>query len=50
MAWQRTISRLTLHGPVTPLVPTSIMQKLGAEFYISETIAAPVIPDFEIQY
>lgn len=50
VAWQRTISRLSIHGPVTPLVPTSIMQHLGAEFYVSESIAAPVVPDFEAQY
>lgn len=49
-AWQRTISRLTIHGPITPLVPSSIMQRLGAEFYVSESIAAPVVPDFEMQY
>lgn len=50
VTWQRTISRLSLHGPVTPLVPTSIVQRLGAEVYVSESLAAPVVPDFETQY
>jgi 6-phosphogluconolactonase/glucosamine-6-phosphate isomerase/deaminase len=50
VTWQRLVSRLALHGPVTPQVPTSIIQRLGAEVYVSETLAAPVVPDFEIQY
>lgn len=49
-SWQRTASRLAIHGPVTPLVPTSIMQLLGADFYVTEKIAAPVVCDFESQY
>jgi len=50
VAWQRLVSRLVLHGPVTPQVPSSIIQRLGAEVYVSETLAAPVESDFEIQY
>lgn len=49
-SWQRTASRLAIHGPVTPLVPTSIMQLLGADFYVSDKIASPVVCDFESQY
>lgn len=50
VSWQRLVSRLALHGPVTPQVPTSIMQRLGAEVYVSESLAAPIAPDDEFQY
>ena len=40
-SWQRMISRLVLHGPVTPLVPSSILQQWPTKVYVSETIAAP---------
>ncbi len=39
--WQRMISRLVLYGPVTPLVPSSILQLWPTSVYVSETIAAP---------
>ena len=38
-AWQRLISRLCLHGPVTPKLPSSIHQLLESTVIISETIA-----------
>jgi glucosamine-6-phosphate deaminase len=50
VSWQRTISRLVLHGPVTPKVPSSMLQRLGAEVYVSESIAAPIESDPEIGY
>ena len=40
-SWQRMTSRLILHGPVTPLVPSSIFQLLDTNVYISEELAAP---------
>lgn len=40
-SWQRMTSRLILHGPVTPLVPSSIFQLLDTQVYVSEEIAAP---------
>lgn len=40
-AWQRMISRLTLYGPVTPLVPSSVLQLWPTSVYVSEGIAAP---------
>lgn len=40
-SWQRMTSRLILHGPVTPLMPSSIFQLLDTNVYISEEIAAP---------
>lgn len=49
-AWQRFISRLVLHGPVTPLVPESILQTLRTDVYVSETIAQDIQPDWEKGY
>ena len=42
-AWQRMISRLCLHAPPTPKLPTSFLQLLPTSVYVSELIAA----DFE---
>ncbi|MGV8845323.1 hypothetical protein [Tessaracoccus sp.] len=50
VTWQRAISRLVLHGPVTPKVPSSILQRLGAEVYVSRSMAAPIEPDWLFQY
>ena len=41
-AWQRMISRLVLHGEVTPLVPASILQLMDADVFVSEMIAKPI--------
>ncbi len=44
-AWQRLIARLVYHGPVCPQLPTSILQELRTDVYISETIARNIEPD-----
>lgn len=44
VSWQRFVSRLCLHGPVTPKVPTSILQTLKTDVYVSETIAQNIEP------
>jgi glucosamine-6-phosphate deaminase len=49
-SWQRLIARLCYHGPVTPLLPTSIHQTLRTDAYMSETIAADIEVDFEKGY
>ncbi len=49
-AWQRLMSRLVLHGPVTPLVPSSIHQLLETECIISETIAQNIEPNWDKGY
>jgi glucosamine-6-phosphate deaminase len=49
-AWQRFISRLVLHGPVTPLVPESILQTLRTDVYVSENIAQNISPDWNKGY
>ena len=38
--WQRFISRLAAHGPVTPLVPASILQIINSELVLSGSVAA----------
>ena len=40
-SWQRMTSRLVLHGPVTPLVPSSMLQLMKTQVYVSEELAAP---------
>jgi len=49
-SWQRLVSRLVLHGPVTPRVPESILQTLPTEVWVSESIAQDIEPDWEKGY
>ena len=49
-SWQRFISRLVLHGPVTPRVPESILQTLRTDVFVSETIAQNIEPDWNKGY
>ncbi len=49
-SWQRLITRLAAHGPVTPRVPTSVHQLLRSDFWISETSAIDIGPDWEKEY
>ncbi len=49
-AWQRMMTRLVAHGPVTPLLPTSIHQTLRTDFYISDAIAENIEPDWDKAY
>ena len=44
VSWQRFITRLIAHGPVTPQVPASILQTVPTDFYISESSAANIEP------
>lgn len=43
--WQRFISRLAAHGPVTPRVPASMLQVCKSELILSGPIAADCSPD-----
>lgn len=43
--WQRFISRLAAHGPVTPLVPASILQIISSELILSGNVAADCSTD-----
>jgi glucosamine-6-phosphate deaminase len=49
-SWQRLMTRLVAHGPVTPLLPTSIHQLLRTDFYISETAAQDIEVDWDKGY
>ncbi|MBO5683084.1 MAG: hypothetical protein J6S10_03805, partial [Clostridia bacterium] len=40
-SWQRMTSRLCTHGPVTPYLPSSMLQTKKTQVYISEELAAP---------
>ena len=40
-SWQRMTSRLVLHAPVSPLIPSSMLQLMDTQVYVSEEIAAP---------
>jgi hypothetical protein len=46
VSWQKFITRLVAHGPVTPKVPASILQTLPTDFYIAESIAADIEPEW----
>ena len=49
-SWQRFTTRLVLHGPVTPLVPESILQTLRTDVWVSEALAANIEPHWEKGY
>lgn len=49
-SWQRLIARLSLFGPVTPLVPDSLIQLKKADIWVTETIAQDIIIDWEKGY
>jgi 6-phosphogluconolactonase/glucosamine-6-phosphate isomerase/deaminase len=50
ISWQRLTTRLVLHGPVTPLLPASILQTLRTDVWVSESAAQDIGPRFEIGY
>lgn len=50
VTWQRIATRLSLHGPVTPKIPTSILQTVPTDVYVTETLAANIEPRWDIQY
>lgn len=50
ISWQRMVSRLVCFGPVTPLVPDSLVQRCNTRAYISRTIASPIVYDADRQY
>ncbi|MBN1491518.1 MAG: hypothetical protein JXA69_16520 [Phycisphaerae bacterium] len=50
ISWQRLITRLCLHGPVTPRLPGSIHQLLRTDVWISETAAANIESRWDVGY
>ena len=49
-SWQRLTSRLVLHGPVTPLVPESLLQTLQTDVWVSESIAQDIEVRWDLGY
>ena len=49
-SWQRLMTRLVLHGPVTPLVPESICQAARTDAWVSESNARDIAPDWNKGY
>ena len=49
-SWQRIVSRLVLYGEVTPQVPSSILQLMDTDVYVSEEVAAPIKVDELVGY
>lgn len=49
-SWQRTVSRLVMHGPVTPLVPESILQTTRTDVWVTEEIAADITTRWDLGY
>ncbi len=43
VSWQRFIIRLAAHGPVTPLIPASMLQTMRSDLYISEKLAQDIV-------
>ncbi|MBL4702034.1 MAG: hypothetical protein JKX85_12330 [Phycisphaeraceae bacterium] len=50
VSWERMITRLCYHGPVTPKLPSSIHQLLRTDCYISENIAADITDTWDKGY
>lgn len=50
VSWQRLMTRLVLHGPVTPKIPESILQTLATDVIVSETAAQNIEPFWDKGY
>ena len=50
ISWQRFTTRLCLHGPVTPLVPQSLLHELRTDVWVSESAAANIEPRWDYGY
>lgn len=49
-SWQRMTSRLVIHGPVTPQLPTSIVQTVPTDVVFTESAAADIEPHWNLEY
>lgn len=49
-SWQRLMTRLCLHGPVTPKLPTSMHQLLRTDVVVSESAAMDIKPNWDKGY
>lgn len=46
-SWQKFTTRLIAHGPIIPMISTSIHQLPGTDFYVAEFIALDINPRFD---
>ncbi len=49
-SWQRLMTRMLLHGPVTPKLPASILQTLRTDVYVTEKSAINIETDWDTGY
>jgi hypothetical protein len=49
-SWQRFTVRLAAHGPVTPLVPASMLQTCRSDLHMTETLAEDIVPATEFNW
>jgi len=49
-SWQRLTSRLAMHGPVTPLLPESVLQRTRTDVWVSRSIAADIETRWDLGY
>jgi glucosamine-6-phosphate deaminase len=42
VSWQRFTVRMAAHGPITPLIPATMLQMAPSELYISDTVAGNI--------
>jgi 6-phosphogluconolactonase/glucosamine-6-phosphate isomerase/deaminase len=50
VSWQRFVTRLILHGPVTPRVPESLLQTLPTDVVVSENAARNIEARWDFAY
>jgi glucosamine-6-phosphate deaminase len=50
VSWQRLVTRLILHGPVSPRVPESLLQTLPTDVIVSENAARDIEPRWDFAY
>jgi glucosamine-6-phosphate deaminase len=50
VSWQRFVTRLILHGPVSPKVPESLLQTLPTDVLVSENAAQDIEPLWDFAY
>ncbi len=50
VSWQRFITRLALHGPVTRQVPASLLQTAPSEVYLSSSLAADIVEESDFSW
>ena len=49
-SWQRLTTRLCLHGPVTPLMPESVLQTTRTDVWVSESSAMNIETRWDLGY